>query len=155
MALTRKEFLVRLAIGGTVLGASSAVASFLESCSNPAEPQSSSLPTIPGTVNGNKVTVDISAGSSLAQNGFAIVQYTGGTLLVARTDDGVYHAMTSICTHQSCTVNQFNSSTKEFICPCHGSRFSNTGAVTNGPAAAPLKQYVTSVNANQLTITIA
>ena len=155
MAVTRKEFLIRLAVGGVAVGASSAIASFLASCSLPTQPQGSSLPTSNGTVSGNKITVDISSGSPLAQNGFAIVQYTGGSLLVARTDDGVYHAMTSICTHQACSIDHYNSSSKEFVCQCHGSRFSTTGAVTNGPASSALQQYVTSVNGTQLIITIA
>jgi cytochrome b6-f complex iron-sulfur subunit len=154
MVVTRKEFLIRLAVGGVAVGASSAIASFLTSCSVPTDPQGSSLPTSPGTVSGNKITVDISSGSPLAQNGFAIVQYTGGSLLVARTDDGVYHAMTAICTHQGCSIDQYSSGSKEFICPCHGSRFSNTGTVTNGPASTALKQYVTSVSGTQLIITL-
>jgi cytochrome b6-f complex iron-sulfur subunit len=106
-------------------------------------------------VSGNKITVDISSGSPLAQNGFAIVQYTGGSLLVARTDDGVYHAMTSICTHQACSINQYNAASKEFVCPCHGSRFNATGGVTNGPASSPLKQYTTAISGTQLIITVA
>jgi cytochrome b6-f complex iron-sulfur subunit len=155
MAVTRKEFLIRLAAGGAAFGASSAIASFLASCSLPTQPQGSSLPTSSGTLNSNKVTVDISSGSPLVQNGFAIVQYTGGSILVARTDDGVYHAMTSICPHQGCSIDQYNSGSKEFVCPCHGSRFNATGGVTNGPASTALKQYVTSVSGTQLIITLS
>jgi Rieske Fe-S protein len=155
MTVTRKEFLIRLAIGGVAVGASSAIASFLASCSLPNDPQGSTLPTTAGTVNGNKVMVDISSTSPLVQNGFALVQYSGGSLLVAHTSDGKYHAMTPICTHQGCMINQYNSGSKEFVCQCHGSRFSTTGAVTNGPASSPLQQYVTSVNGTQLIITIA
>jgi cytochrome b6-f complex iron-sulfur subunit len=155
MAVTRKEFLMQLTRGGVALGASAAIASFLASCALPTEPAGSSLPVSSGTMSGNNVTVDISPGSPLAQNGFAIVQYTNGTILVARTDDGVYHAMTSICTHQGCIINLYNSGSKEFVCPCHGSRFNNTGAVTNGPASTALRQYVASVSGTQLIISIA
>jgi cytochrome b6-f complex iron-sulfur subunit len=155
MAITRKEFLTQITIGGLAIGASSALVTLLESCSNPTEPQGTSLPTTPGTTNGNKVTVDISAGSSLVQNGYAIVQYTGGSILVAHLDDGSYHAMTSVCTHQGCAIDQYNAGSKEFICPCHGSRFNTSGGVTNGPASTALKQYATSVSGNQLTITLA
>jgi Rieske Fe-S protein len=155
MAVTRKEFLVRLAVGGVAVGASSAIATFLASCSVPTDPQGTSLPTSTGTVSGNKITVDISSGSPLAENGFAIIQYTGGSLLVARTDDGVYHAMTAICTHQGCSIDQYSSGSKEFVCPCHGSRFNTTGGVTNGPASSPLKQYTTTTSGTQLIVTIA
>ena len=155
MAITRKEFLVGIASGTVVLAGSTLLSSILASCSNPTEPDGTSLPTTPGTVSGNKVTVDISSGSSLVQNGYAIVQYSGGSILVAHLDDGSYHAMTSVCTHQGCAINQYNSGSKEFICPCHGSRFNTSGGVTNGPASSPLKQYATSVSGNQLIITLA
>ncbi|MGD0037575.1 MAG: Rieske (2Fe-2S) protein [Bacteroidota bacterium] len=155
MANTRKEFLIQLAVGGVALGTSSAIASFLASCSLPTEPQGTNLPTTNGTVSDNQITVDISSGSPLAKNGFAIVQYSGGSVLVDHADDGSYHAMTSVCTHAGCIINQYNSTSKEFVCPCHGSRFSNTGAVTNGPATIALKQYVTSVNGTQLIITLS
>jgi cytochrome b6-f complex iron-sulfur subunit len=155
MAITRKEFLLQVAVGGIALGASSAVASFLASCSLPTQPQGTNLPTTNGTVNGNQITVDISSGSPLVKNGFAIVQYSGGSVLVDRADDGSYHAMTSVCTHAGCIINQYNSTSKEFVCPCHGSRFSNTGAVTNPPATTALKQYATSISGTQLIITIA
>ena len=155
MAVTRKEFLIQLAVGGVAVGASSAIASFLASCSLPTQPQGTSLPSSSGTLNNNTITVDISPGSPLAQNGFAIVQYTGGSVLVARTSDGVYHAMTSICTHQGCTIDQYNSGSKEFICPCHGSQFSATGTVIGGPASNPLKQYATSISGTQLIITLS
>jgi len=154
MAVTRKEFLLQLAMSGVTIGASSAIASFLASCTLPNDPQGSTLPTTPGALSGNKVTVDISSGSTLVQNGFALVQYSGGSLLVAHTSDGIYHAMSTICTHQGCSINQYNSGSKEFVCQCHGSRFSSTGAVTKGPASSALQQYGTSVNGTQLIITI-
>jgi cytochrome b6-f complex iron-sulfur subunit len=155
MAVSRKAFLIQLAVGGISLGASTAVASFLESCSLPTGLQGSSLPTISGTVNGIKVTVDISSGSPLVQSGFAFVQYSGGSLLAAHGSGSVYYAMTTICTHQGCVINQYDSGSKEFVCQCHGSTFSITGAVTNGPASSALRQYQTSISGNQLIITIA
>ena len=155
MAITRKEFLRYAAVGGVAVGASSALASFLASCALPTQPQGTDLPTASGTVSGNQITVDISSGSPLAANGFAIVPYTGGSILVARAGDGSYYAMTSVCTHAGCIINQYNSSSKEFVCPCHGSRFSSTGAVTSGPATAALRQYATSMSGNQLIITIS
>jgi cytochrome b6-f complex iron-sulfur subunit len=150
MAVTRKEFLIQLAVTGFTIGVSSAIASFLASCAIPAGPQGTTLPTISGTLNDNRVTVDISSGSALVQNGFAFVQYSDGSLLAARTSGGAYYAMTTICTHQGCIINQYDSGSKEFVCQCHGSTFSVNDAVTNGPATSALRQYQTSVIGSQL-----
>ena len=155
MAVTRKKFLIQLAVTGFTIGVSSAIASFISSCSIPTGPQGTTLPTLSGTLNGNKVTVDITSGSALVQNGFAFVQYSGGSLLAARTSGGVYYAMTTTCTHQGCIINQYDSGSKEFVCQCHGSTFSVNGAVTNGPATSALRQYQTLVSGSQLIITIA
>ena len=43
-----------------------------------------------------------------------------------------------ICTHLGCVVEVAGDA---FKCPCHGSQFSPTGAVTHGPAKLPLPTY--------------
>ncbi|MBM4389397.1 MAG: Rieske 2Fe-2S domain-containing protein, partial [Deltaproteobacteria bacterium] len=55
-------------------------------------------------------------------------EFPGGNLIVFRDREGFY-AISKICTHLGCIVNQ----TKDgFTCPCHGSRFTPEGKVT-GP----------------------
>jgi nucleotide-binding universal stress UspA family protein/nitrite reductase/ring-hydroxylating ferredoxin subunit len=56
---------------------------------------------------------------------------------VYRDSKGTVHTMSATCTHMGCTV-KWNPTEKTFDCPCHGSRFSSTGDVVNGPAARPL-----------------
>lgn len=53
-------------------------------------------------------------------------------------DEAGYFAMSAVCPHLGCTLRQNES---DFACPCHGSRFSQTGAVTHGPANSPM-QYL-------------
>ncbi|HVB05338.1 MAG TPA: Rieske 2Fe-2S domain-containing protein [Acidimicrobiales bacterium] len=51
---------------------------------------------------------------------------------------GSYVAFSAVCTHAGCTVN-FERSTEQFACPCHGSVYdARTGAVVNGPSTSPL-----------------
>lgn len=52
---------------------------------------------------------------------------------VYRRKDGTFKVMSAICPHAHCEV-AWNSSGKEWDCPCHGSRFSAEGKVIEGPA---------------------
>ena len=67
-------------------------------------------------------------------------------VLVLRDAAGIY-AMTSICTHEQCDV-MFAPPTQDFQCPCHLSTFDFNGAVTMGPATAPLVHYLVTVDGN-------
>lgn len=74
-----------------------------------------------------------------------------GDIIVIRSTDTVYIALSKVCTHSSCTVT-YNSSTSELPCACHGSKFTKEGAVVTGPATSPLKKYSVTQNGNILTI---
>ena len=66
-----------------------------------------------------------------------IVSVDGRKVAVYRTDDGDLVALSAKCTHLGCTVG-WNAADKTWDCPCHGSRYSPTGEVINGPAAKGL-----------------
>jgi nitrite reductase/ring-hydroxylating ferredoxin subunit len=51
-----------------------------------------------------------------------------------------FRAISAICTHLGCTVNR-TADNKGFHCPCHGTFFDGSGAVTAGPAPTPLPWY--------------
>jgi cytochrome b6-f complex iron-sulfur subunit len=60
-------------------------------------------------------------------------------------------ALTAVCTHEQCTVTGFQNS--QYVCPCHGSQYSTSGAVTMGPATRALQQFSTQFSTPTLTIT--
>jgi cytochrome b6-f complex iron-sulfur subunit len=73
-----------------------------------------------------------------------IHQPTGRFWLVSR-DDGVL-ALHKACTHLDCLCN-WDEQTREFVCPCHGSRFAEDGACLVGPATRALDRFVVQVAA--------
>ena len=61
-------------------------------------------------------------------------------LIVAQPSEGCYLALWRICTHGACEV-AWDAESDEAVCPCHGSRFAEDGAVLEGPAPRPLRAY--------------
>lgn len=66
-----------------------------------------------------------------------IVSKDGEQLAVTRSEDGSLKALSAICTHLGCVVG-WNAIDRTWDCPCHGSRFDETGNVLAGPAVSPL-----------------
>ncbi len=61
-------------------------------------------------------------------------------------------AFNAKCTHAGCAVAWADS---EFVCPCHGSKFSETGEATNGPATKPLATYEAKIEGDNVLIKAA
>jgi cytochrome b6-f complex iron-sulfur subunit len=132
------------------------IASLIEACGGSTTSPSNvpSLATISASVVSGVIALNVDASSPLAAvGGAALIQTSSGNFLVARTAQDTFVALTAICTHQQCTVSGFESS--NYVCPCHGSRYTLTGAVVQGPAPSPLRQFATRFASPTLTITIA
>lgn len=137
--MTRRDLIQKVLIGGTTF---IILPNALSSCS-----KDSSIPG--GGGNANKLTLDLSLPAYSALNtvgGFVVVQ----GIIVANSSIGLF-AISSTCTHQGCTIG-FNPTANNFPCPCHGSVFSTTGAVINGPATVALKSYSVSKSGNSIII---
>lgn len=137
--MERKEFLSMM---GLSAGAIFTVC--LGGCSKAASGYTANVPT---NVN---ISLDLTlpANAPLNTNGGYI--YTSG-IIVAKTNAGNFIAVSQECTHQGVSV-QFQAGTQQFYCPSHGAAFSISGAVVNGPATSPLKQYNTALTNNTLRI---
>lgn len=160
MKLTRREFFNRTVQGAAIIAFPSILGTVLESCSTNSNPvsasvSSSNLSTIQTTPKNNVITLNIDSSSPLSTVGNAVLlQYTNGNLLVDRADQNTFNALSAICTHQGCLITGYDSGSKRFVCPCHGSMFGLNGQVVNGPAQRALPQYQTQFNNNQLNISI-
>jgi cytochrome b6-f complex iron-sulfur subunit len=136
--MDRKEFLSLLGISSAALA--------LTYCFGGCQPKNS-VPTAPTNVD---FTLDLtnSANSALNNNGGYL--YHGG-VIVARTIDGSYVAVSQTCTHAGGTV-VYDSRINDFYCPVHGSVFSTNGSVVSGPAPSALVKYNTSLSGTSLRV---
>ena len=82
---------------------------------------------------------DIDPGS-LNKDEAAIIRIRGERKGAYRDTSGELHIVDTTCTHIGCEV-EWNSGDRSWDCPCHGSRFSYTGDVLEGPAEKPLQTY--------------
>lgn len=117
-----------------------AVGSFLPGCKK----ESTAAPE-------SNFTVDLSDGANIALLSSGGVKLINGIYIINK-DGTNYTGVSSICTHEGCSINYMGSSSG-FRCPCHGATFSVDGVVTGGPARTNLKVYTVVKNGNVLTVT--
>ena len=137
--MNRKEFFAKVGFGAAAVLVPACLAGIATSCSS-----SDSASTTPATID---FTVDTASGALAANGGFVV----SNGVVVARTLTGGFIAVAAACTHQQTTVS-YVSSSNSFSCSSHGSKFSATGAVTNGPAVTNLKQYQTALTGTSLRV---
>ena len=133
--MDRKEF---LALVGTSVGAI-IIGNCLEGCKK----QNKDQPAI-------DFTLDLTSGanSALSTNGGYL--YNSG-VIVARTNSGTYIAVSQACTHAGATVI-YQAAGNDFYCSSHGSIFSSSGSVNQGPATSSLKQYTCDLSGSSLRV---
>jgi Rieske Fe-S protein len=150
--MERAEFLSKFGLG---LAAVCAVCSLASCGSKSSDPSPGGVtvggaPPPPAQGSGNLFTVDLGSqlmniGDSTVDKGVIVVRLAAGNTATAFT------AVQVACTHQG-TAIAYNENQQRFICPAHGSEFSNGGAVLVGPAALPLREYIVSVDNTTLTM---
>jgi cytochrome b6-f complex iron-sulfur subunit len=104
-----------------------------------------------GNDGGNSLVIDLTDpdyGALTAAGGSMVID----EIIIVNTGDG-FVALSSVCTHLGCQVT-YNQSSGNLPCPCHGSVFSITGSVLNGPASSPLEQYNVTQEGDILTIAL-
>lgn len=150
LATTRREFcagackVASLVVAGLVVPACGG---------SPTSPSSSgnapTLSSVSASVSGRTVAITVGTESPLAGvGGAATVSTSLGRFLLARTGQDTVTALTAVCTHEACDITGFAS--QRFVCPCHGSQFTTSGAVANGPATTALRSYATTFSNGEI-----
>jgi glycine/D-amino acid oxidase-like deaminating enzyme/nitrite reductase/ring-hydroxylating ferredoxin subunit len=80
---------------------------------------------------------DVAGEDEIRRGQGAVVRHGLKKVAVFRDAEGTVHRMSAVCPHLGCIVD-WNSTEQTWDCPCHGSRFSATGKVFQGPANGDL-----------------
>lgn len=67
-----------------------------------------------------------------------IVEINREKCAVSRDANNKLHIVSAVCTHMKCIVG-WNNAERTWDCPCHGSRFTHSGKVIEGPAKTDLE----------------
>ena len=78
-------------------------------------------------------------------------QFRGKPAVVIQVTPGNFVALSAVCTHLGCVV-AWKVQEQEFLCPCHGGRFSAEGKVLQGPPPRPLETFAVELLDDQLVI---
>ncbi len=78
-------------------------------------------------------------------------QFQGHPAVVLQKSPGVYIALSAVCTHLGCIV-QWVPKKDEFLCPCHGGRYTIDGKVIAGPPPKPLPSIPVAMSGDNLLI---
>ena len=142
---SRRDFLKVCGQALTGVAVIGFMAPVINSCSSATGPGSSVAPF--------NITVDV---SSLTQNNTALRTTTpdGNSLLIVRQSAATYITLLLICPHQNCGGSSMVQIQNSIECTCHGSTFSLTGQVTQGPSQSNLVTYSTVYDATTKKVTI-
>jgi cytochrome b6-f complex iron-sulfur subunit len=77
--------------------------------------------------------------------------YQGRPAVLLQSAAGEFVALSAVCTHLGCIVKWVDDA-QEFLCPCHGGRFSTAGNVIAGPPPKPLETYAVSIEGDDILI---
>jgi Rieske Fe-S protein len=125
--VTRREFLGKATLGGAVLAAFGVIAGIFRM-------------TKP-TVRYEEAT-RFKIGKPESFPAGTVQKFDERGVFIFSSEDGI-HAISSVCTHLGCLVAVTETG---FQCPCHGSRYSETGKVVAGPAPRNLAWLEISQN---------
>lgn len=94
---------------------------------------------------------DMAATSDIPVGGVIQATAKGSIVMISQPTEGVFHAFSSVCTHQGCQLKALKE--KSISCPCHSSVFSlEDGSVQGGPAEAPLTEFPVEIKDGRIWV---
>jgi len=140
--ISRRDFIKRSAVG-VVIGGAAISGLNLDAFSA----QSSKKAVFKRS--GDDLLVKLSDNPALGTVGGAVT--VADDIMLIRTDESKFIAVSTICRHKGCTVELEG---EKFVCPCHGSEYTKEGKVTQGPAKTDLKAFETMFDSKSGQVTI-
>lgn len=111
---------------------------------------------IPNTLTGNKLVVKKSdfieqKKSDSIEHVWVLVKTDRfkEPIYLRKLEEGSYSAVLLHCMHKGCEVNP---SKDYLVCPCHGSEYTATGQVVQGPAERDLQKFITTTEGDIIYI---
>ena len=89
--------------------------------------------------------------SDLPADGARFFDFRGSTAVVVRKKGGDLVAFSAVCTHLGCIV-QWEKEKQDFLCPCHGGRYTDDGTVISGPPPRPLPKLAFTLADGTITV---
>jgi cytochrome b6-f complex iron-sulfur subunit len=142
-ACARRQLLLGAGVGGVALVAAGCGSSGGSSTS------SGSTASAGASGDGTSGAQGIIALSKVPSDSAVSVQDSTGRTLLITQSGGKVTALDATCTHMQCTVGVSGS---KLMCPCHGSQYTLTGQVTQGPAPAALAAVAVKVTSGQVVL---
>lgn len=99
--------------------------------------------------NVNSVKAGLS--SEFATNSSKIIKFGRQPVILIKTDNDDYKALSADCTHLDCIV-QYKKDTAQILCACHNGIYDLNGRNISGPPPRPLEQFDVKVINDEIII---
>ena len=138
---------------GVILLGGGALEVLIPGCGPAGDDDDIASPTATPDVQNGILTLPLATNLALQPvDGFeAFIVNPAGSIIVIHTAASTFVCLSRRCTHQQCTV-AYSASGGTLNCPCHGSKFTTTGSVAQGPASTPLHSYATTFDGTNVVV---
>lgn len=141
--MKRREFIGWLGVGGVV----SSLPVVVSGCGQTATNTGTAAPVRP---DGFQVVGPVSALDSPS----GLLNKTLAQPVLVIRDPANANTLTAVnptCPHEGCTVD-WKSDSQTFVCPCHDAKFTEAGALVQGPAEKPLTTYTAKIEGDSVLV---